>query len=214
MENPGSCISGKTAFMDSISLPIVHPGFERLKRSSTWLHLLAGLLILIHAISHFSGKELSSLYFWCQLLISLDIFILVLAGRDILRQLPRVNLLFRLVEIIFFLGIGTLMLIQGNRWSGIFHLSLSMAYCYLFYCEKSLRSVELLSFQHTGITIPGLPESRFLLWAHINDVQPVSDSIYISTSGQENLRFRLRKNLEFAELEQIHQFCRHYLGKG
>ena len=199
--------------MDSISLPIVHPAFERLKRSSTWLHLLAGLLILIHAISHFNGKELSSLYFWCQLLISLDIFILVLAGRDILRQLPRVNLLFRLVEIIFFLGIGTMMLIQGSRWSGIFLLSLSMAYSYLFYCEKSLRSPELLSFQHTGITIPGLPESRFLLWAHINDVQPVSDSIQISTSGQENLRFHLRKNLEFAELEQIHQFCRHYLGK-
>jgi hypothetical protein len=213
MENPGSCISSKTASMDSISLPIVHPAFERLKRSSTWLHLLAGLLILIHAISHFNSKELSSLYFWCQLLIALDIFILVLAGRDILRQLPRINLLFRLVEIIFFLGIGTMMLMQGDRWSGIFHLSLSMAYCYLFYCEKSLRSVELLSFHHTGITVPGLPESRFLLWAHINDVQPHSDSIYISTSGQENLRFPLRKNLEFAELEQIHQFCRHYLGK-
>lgn len=124
--------------MDSISLPIVHPSFERLKRSSTWLHLLAGFLILIHAISDFRSKELSSLFFWCQLLISLDIFILVLAGRDILRQLPRVNLFFRLVEIIFFLGIGTLMLIKGNRWSGIFHLSLSMAYCYLFYCEKRL----------------------------------------------------------------------------
>jgi hypothetical protein len=199
--------------MDSISLPIVHPTFERLKRSSTWLHLLAGLLILIHAFSHFRGEELSSLYFWCQLLISLDIFILVLAGRDILRQLPRVNLLFRLVEIIFFLGIGTMMLIKGNRWSGIFHLSLSMAYCYLFYCEKSLRSEELLSFHHTGVTIPGLPESRFLLWAHINEVQPLSDSIHISIAGQENLRFRLRKNLEFAELEQIQQFCRHYLGK-
>jgi len=124
--------------MDSISFPVVHPAFERLKRSSTWLHLLAGCLILIHAMSHFRGKELSSLYFWCQLLISLDIFILVLAGRDILRQLPRVNLLFRLVEIIFFLGIGTLMLIKGDRWPGIFHLSLSMAYCYLFYWEKRL----------------------------------------------------------------------------
>jgi hypothetical protein len=137
----------------------------------------------------------------------------VLAGRDILRQLPRLNLLFRLVEIIFFLGIGTLMLIKGNRWSGVFHLSLSMAYCYLFYCEKSLRSVELLSFHHTGVTIPGLPESRFLLWTNINDVESSYNSIHISTSGQENLRFDLRKNLEFAELEQIHQFCRHYLGK-
>jgi hypothetical protein len=133
--------------MDSIFLPAVHPAFERLKRSSTWLHLLAGFLILIHALSHFRSRELSSLYFWCQLLISLDIFILVLAGRDILRQLPRVNLFFRLVEIIFFLGIGTLMLTQGNRWSGIFHLSMSMAYCYLFYCEKRLSGAEKPAFR-------------------------------------------------------------------
>jgi hypothetical protein len=80
------------------------------------------------------------------LLISFDIFILVLAGRDILRQLPRVNLFFRIVEIIFFLGIGTLMLVQDNHWTGIIHLSLSIAYSYLFYCERSFRSEELLSF--------------------------------------------------------------------
>lgn len=199
--------------MDSISLPVVHPAFERLKRSGSWLHVVAGLLILTHAISHFRSEESPTLYFWCQLMISLDIFLLVLAGRDILRQLPRVNLFFRVVEIIFFLGIGTLMLVQGNLITGIVHLSLSAAYSYLFYCEKSFRSEELLSFHHTGVTIPGLPESRFLLWTHINDVETSYDSIHISTSEEKDLRFDLRQNLEFAELEQIHQFCRHYLGK-
>jgi hypothetical protein len=213
MENNGFRILGKTASMDSISLPVVHPAFERLKRSGNWLHVVAGLLILTHAISHFRSEESPTLYFWCQLIISLDIFILCLAGRDILRQLPRVNLFFRVVEIIFFLGIGTLMLVQGNRMTGIVHLSLSAAYSYLFYCEKSFRSEELLSFHHTGITIPGLPESRFLLWTHINDVETFYDSIHISTSEEKDLRFDLRQNLEFAELEQIHQFCRHYLGK-
>jgi hypothetical protein len=214
MENNGFRILGKTASMDSISLPVVHPAFERLKRSGSWLHVVAGLLILTHAISHFRSEESPTLYFWCQLMISLDIFLLVLAGRDILRQLPRVNLFFRVVEIVFFLGIGTLMLVQGNRMTGIVHLSLSAAYSYLFYCEKSFRSEELLSFHHTGITIPGLPESRFLLWAHINAVETSYDCIHISTSEEKDLQFDLRQNLEFAELEQIHQFCRHYLGKG
>jgi hypothetical protein len=198
--------------MDTISLPVVHPAFERLKRSGGWLHIVAGLLILTHAISHFRSSESPTLYFWCQLLISLDIFILVLAGRDVLRQLPRVNLFFRVVEIIFFLGIGTLMLVQGNLWTGIVHLSLSIAYCYLFYCEKGFRSEEQLSFHHTGVTIPHLPESQFLLWTDINEVETFYDSIHISTSSEKNLRFDLRKNLEFAELEQIHDFCRHYLG--
>jgi hypothetical protein len=199
--------------MDSISLPVVHPAFEKLKRSGSWLHVAAGLLILTHAISHFHQRESATVYFWCQVIISLDIFILVVAGRELLRQLPRVNLFFRVVEIVFFLGIGWMMLMERNWLAAGIHLSLSIAYTYLFYCEKSFRSEELLSIHHTGITVPGLPESRFLLWSHVNDIEAFYDSIHISTSRDQELRFDLRKNLDFAELEQIHEFCRHYLGK-
>src|ERR1700742_1908837 len=98
--------SSKTALMDSISLPVVAPKLDRLKRSGSWLHLLAGALILTHAFSHFRGETTHTLYFWCMLFISLDIFLLVLVGRDILQQAPRLNLLFRIIEITFFAGIG------------------------------------------------------------------------------------------------------------
>jgi hypothetical protein len=199
--------------MDSISLPVVHPAFEKLKRSGSWLHVVAALMILTHAMSHFHRHESPTLYFWCQLIISLDILILVGAGRELLRQLPRVNLFFRVVEIVFFLVIGWMMLLERNWVTAGIHLSLSIAYAYLFYCEKSFRSEELLSFHHTGITVPGLPESRFLLWAHINDIKASYDSIHITTSEDKNLSFDLRQNLDFAELEGIHDFCTHYLGK-
>lgn len=199
--------------MDSISLPVVHPAFERLKRSGAGLHILAALLILTHALSHFRHEESPTVYFWCQLLISLDILLLVVAGRDALRQLPRVNLFFRIVEMVFFLGIGILMLMQGNRWTGLIHLGLSVAYGYLFYCEKGFRSDEQLSFHHSGVTIPALPDNQFLLWTDINKINACYDSIDISTSDQKELHFDLRQNLEFAELEQIHEFCRHYIGQ-
>jgi hypothetical protein len=199
--------------MDSISLPVVHPAFEKLKRSGSWLHMAAGLLILTHALSHFHRHESPTLYFWCLLIISLDIFILVGIGREVLRQSPRVNLFFRVVEIVFFLGIGLMMLAERSWVTAGVHLSLSIAYSYLFYCEKSFRSDELLSFHHIGITVPGLPDSEFLLWTHVNDIEACYDSIHISTSRDKQLRFELRKNLDFAELEQIHEFCRHYLGK-
>ncbi|MDP4150634.1 MAG: hypothetical protein Q8927_00940 [Bacteroidota bacterium] len=199
--------------MNSVSLAVVHPSFERLKRSGKWLHLAAGLLILTHALSHAHRTESSPVYFWCQLIISIDILILVLAGRDALVQLPVVNLFFRVVEIAFFLGIGLLMLLEGKTGIGVVHLCLSMAYSYLFYCERNLRSEELLSFHHTGVTIPGLPENRWFLWADINSVEVHYDSIHIRTSGRADLHFELRRNLEFAELDQIHEFCRHYLGR-
>lgn len=198
--------------MDSISLPVVHPAFEKLKQSGTWLHFTAGLLILTHALSHFHSQESKAVYFWCQLIISLDIFILVLAGRDLLRQLPNVNLFFRMVEVLFFLGIGLVMFLAGSRAAGFIHVGLSGVYSYLFYCERGLRKQELLSIHHTGVTVPGLPEDQFLLWTHINAIDASYNSIHISTSGDKDLDFSLRENLDFVELEQIHEFCRHYLG--
>jgi hypothetical protein len=198
--------------MNSLSLPVIHPSFEKLKRSGSWLHLAAGVLILTHALSHAHQQESSPVYFWCQFIISLDIFILVFAGRGVLWQLPKVNLFFRMVEILFFLGIGLIMLLAGKTGLAVIHLSLSVAYSYLFYCERNLRSAELLSFHHIGVTIPGLPDNRFYLWTDINKVEARYDSICISTSLDEQIRFDLRQNLDFAELETIHEFCRHYLG--
>ena len=186
--------------MDSISLPVVAPRLDRLKRSGSWLHLLAGALILAHAISHFRGETSHTLYFWCLLLISLDIFLLVLVGRDLLAQMPRLNLAFRGIEIVFFLGIGVLTLLEGHRVTGLFHLLLSVAYGCLLYCERSFRTGELLSIHHTGITIPDLPESRFLYWTHINHIEARYDSIDITTSEDKPLRFRLRHNLDFDQL--------------
>lgn len=199
--------------MDAISLPVVAPKYQRLKSNGARLHLLAGALILAHAISHFRGETTHTLYFWCQFTISLDIFLLVLLGRDALQQTPRINLFFRVVEIVFFLCIGILMLTQGNPITGVFHLLLSIAYAYLYYCERSLRSDETLSIHHTGITIPDLPESRFVYWTHINDLSATYDCIDITTSDNKDLRFQLRRNLRFDELERIQAFCLFYLGK-
>lgn len=200
--------------MDSISLPVIAPRLDRLKRSGSWLHLLAGALILAHAISHFRGETTHTLYFWCLLIISLDIFLLVLVGHDLLQQMPRMNLLFRVVEIVFFLGIGSLMLVEGNPVTGIFHLLLGIAYGYLFYCERAFRTEETLSIHHTGITIPDLPDSRFLYWTNINKVEANYDSIDIIIAGDKPLRFQLRNNLDFDQLERVQAFCRFYLGMG
>jgi hypothetical protein len=198
--------------MDSISFPVIAPRLDRLKRTGTRLHLLAGALILAHAISHFRGETTHTLYFWCLLIISLDIFLLVLVGRDLLLQMPRVSLLFRIIEIIFFTGIGVLMLLQGSPITGLFHLLLAIAYSYLCYCERLFRHDETLSIHHTGITIPDIPESRFLYWTHINKIDAHYDSIDITTAGDAPLRFQFRNNLNFEELERVQAFCQFYLG--
>ena len=124
---------------------------------------------------------------------------------------PLVNLFFRLVEIIFFLGIG-ITSCMGAEWvTGVGHIVVSLAYVYLFWCEKKMLTGEFVALHHTGITIPGLPDSRFIFWSNINRIEAQYDSITIAASGDKSYRFDLQKNLQFEELDQIHEFCRHYL---
>lgn len=172
------------------------------------------MLILVHAISHFNQPDSSPVYLGCLLLMAVDIFILVFAGKNVLNDMPRINLFFRLTEILFFLGIGITLLVDHHWLTGIVHLTLCVVYCYLFYCEKKMGYEEFVAIHHTGISVPALPESKFFLWSHINEVDARYDCIRIQTANSGSYEFDLRENLAFEELDQIHEFCRHYLGAG
>jgi hypothetical protein len=146
--------------------------------------------------------------------VALDIFILVFAGRQVLLTRPKVNLFFRFVEFLFFLGISVLLFFERKWLMGSMHLSLSIIYIYLFYCEKNIIYGEYVAIHHTGITIPALPESKFYIWSNISRIIANYDSITIETSLDKTYHFQLKENLQFEELDQIHEFCRHYLGVG
>ena len=197
--------------MNSLALPIIHPSFQTLKRSGRSLHVAAAVLILVHAITNVSQAGGSYVYFGCLFLIAVDILILVFAARHILEDLPKVNLFFRFVEFIFFLGIGLHMLVGSHWLNASVHILISTAYIYLFYLENKLEKHEFLAIHHTGVTIPALPESKFLIWSHISHIDAHYDHITIDTSAEKSYRFNLRQNLQFEELDQIHEFCRHYL---
>ncbi|MGN6418548.1 MAG: hypothetical protein ACTHMC_13720 [Pseudobacter sp.] len=200
--------------MNSLSLPVVHPDFQKLKRSGRFLHLAAAGFILLHAITHAVSDHSNYFYLGCLLLVAVDILILVFAGSNILKSMPKVNLFFRLVEFFFFLGIGINMILEGTWIFGMVHILLSAAYFYLFYLEKQLLTEEYVALHHSGVSIPDLPEQKFFIWTNINGINARYDSITVQTSFDKSYHFELRRNLEFEELDQIHEFCRHYLGTG
>lgn len=197
--------------MDSLALPVVHPAFQKLKRAGRFLHLAAGGLILVHALSHINQPDSSPVYLGCLLFMAIDIFILAVAGKNIAADMPIVNLFFRLVEILFFLGIGLACFLGQEWYTGGGHILMTLAYVYLFRCEKRMLTTEYVALHHTGITIPALPDSHFLIWSHIDRIEAQYDSITIAASDNKSYHFDLRNNLQFEELDQIHEFCRHYL---
>jgi hypothetical protein len=197
--------------MNSLALPIVHPAFRNLRRSGKLLHVTAAALILIHAFTHVIQPAGSYIYFGCLFLIAVDILVLVFVAKNVLEDMPAVNLFFRFVEFIFFLGIGADLLFRHSWLNASVHLVIGVAYIYLFYCEKTIGKTEFVALHHTGITIPALPESKFLIWSNISQIEAHYDHIIIDTSLDKSYHFNLQKNLQFEELDQIHEFCKHYL---
>jgi len=197
--------------MDTLLLPIIHPRFERMKQSSLMLHLTAALLIVLHALSHKEPKGPSVVLDLCQYILALDISILALAGRGILTQMPFVNIIFRTIELIFFLGIAVSMCLTGKWLGGCFHLCLTAAYGILLYYERNLYQQRELMFNDAGVLIPDIPENRFLSWSEICYIETHYHAIHIEPVFCNQYDFEFRKNLSFGQLEQIHEFCGYYL---
>ena len=197
--------------MNPVSLPIVHPAFRTLKRNGRVLHLAAAGLILTHAITHFGNSDPNPVYLTCLFLIALDILILVFAVKNLLTDMPRVNLFFRFIEFIFFLGIGIEMMVRSNWVVGVIHIVLSFAYIFLFYCEKKINQEEYVAIHHTGITIPALPESKFFIWSQIESINTDYRSITVNTSLNKTYQFELQEKMNEDDLEQIKEFSRYYL---
>ena len=197
--------------MNALAITIVHPAYENLKRMGRFLHFIAGILILLNATHQLQQPKINHLYFWCQLIIGIDILIVVFTNRNLAQELPKVNAVFRFIECIIFLGAAAILLTETNWIAGTILILIGTAYAYLYYCEQKTSAGEQVKFNHIGITISGLPQSEFFLWSRINEIDICYDSITILTSGNKKLHYILRQNLQFEELDQIHEFCRHYL---
>jgi hypothetical protein len=197
--------------MNALAINIVHPAYENLKRTGRFFHLVAGLIIILNSIHELQLPKINHLYFWCQLFIGADILIMALTSRNLAQDLPKVNMIFRSIECVIFLGAAMILLMETNWIMGAVLILISTAYAYLMFCEHRIYYTERVTFHHMGVTISGIPSSRFFVWAAINRIDAHYDSIIIETAQNKTYHFNLRQNLRFEELDQIHEFCRHYL---
>ncbi len=197
--------------MNPLSIAIIHPAFERLKNSGRWLHLLAAIIITANALTLYRQQNSSAIYFWCQIIVAADIFILVLAGKIFTELARSLSLFFRLLEAILFTMTGLILLQENELTTVILQWLVATGYFYLYYCEKKLDSNEILSFFNLGIFVPNLPYGKMIYWIHIESVETEEDSISIITSNRKILRYPLQKHLQAREVGEIHEFCRHYI---
>ena len=196
------------------SLQIVHPAFELLKRSARVLHFIAASIILINALHLLQVHNGNKLLCYTQMIIAVDIFLLVFLGGVLLIEAPKLNLIFRMIEVLTLFGISLTLLSDGHNWLGMVHLLVSAGYLFLFYREWRVIRSEAVDIRQTGITVPNFVKDAEISWHEIKTIIPKYHSIIIETLLNKKIEFNLRKNLKIDELEQIDDFCRkHMVGR-
>jgi hypothetical protein len=196
------------------SLQIVHPAFELLKRSARVLHFIAASIILINALHLLQVHNGNKLLCYTQMVIAVDIFLLVFLGGVLLIEAPKLNLIFRMIEVLTLFGISLTLMSDGHNWLGMVHLLVSAGYLFLFYREWRVIRSEAVDIRQTGITVPNFVKDAEISWHEIKTIIPKYHSIIIETLLNKKIEFNLRKNLKIDELEQIDDFCRKHLCNG
>jgi hypothetical protein len=189
------------------SLPIIHPSFELLKMASRLLHFMAAAFIATNAVHQLAAHEGGRLICYTQLVIAADILILVFFGAGILSALPRVGVLFRLIEAITFLGMWLTLTNGSHPWLGAAHALLAALYFFICQREWRISVSEAIEIKPNGITVPHFIRDADIRWLHIKKVVAGYNSIIIETVRDKKVRFQLRSNLKIEELEQINDFC-------
>jgi hypothetical protein len=196
------------------SLPVVHPAFELLKRSARVLHFIAASLIFINALHLLQAHNGNTVLCYTQIIIAVDVFLLVFLGGMLLIEAPRLNLIFRFIEVLTLMGIAFTLMADGHNWFGLVHLMVSASYLFLFYREWRVIRCEAVDISHTGISIPNFAKDAEISWNEVKSIIPKYHSIIIETLLHKKIEFSLRQNLKIDELEQIDDFCQKHLCNG
>jgi len=193
------------------SLQIVHPAFELLKRSARVLHFIAASVILINALHLMQAHHASRVLCYTQIVIAADVYMLVFFGGVLLMEAPRLNIIFRLIEVLTIMGIAFTLISDGHNWFGLMHLMLSGGYLFLFYREWRVIRSEAVDISQTGISVPNFVKDAEIGWHEIRTIIPKYHSIIIETLRNKKIEFNLRENLKIDELGQIDEFCKKHL---
>ena len=191
-----------------LSVSIVHPSYNHLKKMSPLLHFLAGAVFF--AAGSYEFRMDNRITAFCEIIIAVDV-ITVAFLRGFAEESSRLNATFRLIEVLVFGGLGILALLDQSWATACFLFLATGMYYYVFHCEKKIIQKERVSVHHLGVTISHFPKDKELEWEQIQTLEALPHSITIHSSKNNIHRFEFQKAIAFDELEQIHEFCSHYL---
>lgn len=198
--------------MTPIAIPVRNPAGPMLLKRGNRLHLLAAVLIGANAYAYMHSPGASPVFFWCQVVIAVDIVLLVMADAQTLRESPAYGRFFRIAELVIFL-IACMQSVMLRLWiPAILQAMLAVLYGHALYQEWWAVRDQRMVVQHLGVSIPGEHGEHFLPWNRIRDLRCHEGMVRLEDTSGEVWDIDLRELPAEEELETMEKFRAHYLG--
>ena len=136
-------------WLPTIPSPLYIPSFELLKNAYRLLHFMATVVIALKAVHQLSANEGNKIICYEQLVIAADIFILLFFGAGLLAELPKVGVLFRLIQALTFMWIWLTPGNESHPYSAMLHAAFSGVYIFLCYREWCISLSEAIEIKPT-----------------------------------------------------------------
>lgn len=198
--------------MTPIAIPVRNPAGPVLMKRGNRLHLLAAALIGANAYAYMQGPAASPVYFWCQVVIAVDIVLLVMADAETLRESPSYGMFFRIAEVLLFTMAFVQFLMQRAWFPGVLQGMVAAFYGWTFYQEWLAGKDKRILVQHLGVSLPGENGDHFLPWNRIRDLHMEDGSIRLEDTSGNTWNVDLSDIPDEEDLSKMENFKRHYLG--
>lgn len=194
--------------MNSHSILIQFPPFEKQRRAAKLLHLLAGFLLIMNAYAHYKQQSISITFLVVQMSAAFLVLAFAATGKGFSKETSANHRFFRLLEAamfiyasVFFYGLNLVFpsLLQAITGAGILILS---------FAEKNIFEPTQIRISEIGIELPHNFKKNIIAWSSISNMIIKNDFISIDTKNNQFLQYEISEMLTDEKIDAINAFCR------
>ena len=200
--------------MKELLVPVRFLPYEKQIRYARLLHLLASSIFMLNAWIGYKLPSPPLLFVVSQIAISLVIFVYVVLGKMLIKDVAQSNFLFRLLEAAGFFSAAWYFFKHMNApLQGSLAILTLIGILYLMFTERKIFKPAYISFREKGIILPGVPKSDLLKWDQIENIRIRSDFASINTKDNRFLQYEINQVLSDEEIDTVNAWCVTQLNK-
>lgn len=191
------------------SIAVKIDGIESRRRSAGILHVLIGFFMIFHASNYYRVTNYK--HFWSVALILLVASFSLFYGffRRKIDLSANYNYWLRLIQLISFTFLGTIMVQTGGKPAGYFSVFVFVLLCILLlFSEKRIFQETTLYISDKGVTVPGYYRDHLIGWENLSEVVVREDFITLFHVKEKYLQFQVMQDLSTLEVAKMNAFCR------